>query len=505
MATQAGAVLEPVVLESFLGNAFVRGGGNGDAFAGGFRYARAVGGPALRSLSYTARAALLNRIADVLAASKDRWYAIEQRNSGNTRADAAMDVDGAIGTLKYYAKRGSELGDATFLRDGPSFRLTRAADFEGLHIGVPTEGLALHINAYNFPAWGLWEKAAVALLSGVPVVTKPATATAWLAAEMVRAVLAAEILPPGSLSLVCGPPGDLLEHVAAGDVIAFTGSAQTGETIRLHPRVRATGVRVNVEADSLNATILGPDAAPGDVIFDAFVREVVREMTAKAGQKCTAVRRILVPESVADAVAEALARGLAAVVVGDPSLDGVQMGPVVSAAQREAIKTGLQQLSAFTRVIYERAAAEDERLVYPTLLRAVDDAPLVHELEIFGPVATLVPYADAAAAFSLARRGGGSLVVSVFSGDAAFLTGAARMLASTHGRVLLVDASISESQTGHGTVLPSLIHGGPGRAGGGEELGGLRGLSLYHQWSAVQASTAVLAALAEHAADLRAC
>lgn len=522
MTTAANPIAPPIALQSLLQGAFGAGTGPGCELidpstgavvatassagldlAGALAFARDTGGPALRAMTYGARAAMLGRIADVLLAAKERWYEIARRNSGNTAADAAIDVDGAIGTLKYYAKLGAAFGDATMLRDGTAARLARDPEFQGLHIGVPLEGVAIHINAYNFPSWGLWEKAAVGLLAGVPVLAKPATATAWLPAEMVRAVDEAAILPRGALSLLCGSAGDLLDHVGPGDAIAFTGSAATGETIRRHPRVVATGARVNIEADSLNAAILGPGIAPESPVFGLFVREVVREMTVKAGQKCTAIRRAIVPEAVADAAGAAIAELLRAVVAGDPATAGVTMGPVVSTAQRDAIAAGRAQLAQTTHVIYEVPA--DGLFIGPVLLRADGDAAAVHEVEIFGPVATVVPYADADAAFALARRGGGSLVASVFSDDPSFLADAAQRLATSHGRVMLVDASVGDSHSGHGIVLPSLLHGGPGRAGGGAELGAFRGLGFYHHWSAIQGAGSVLATIAAKAVDPRAC
>ena len=439
------------------------------------------------------------------ATRRDEWYEIARKNSGNTKADAAIDVDGSIGTLKYFAKIGAKLGDAHMLRDGSPMRLARDQNFQGLHVGVPLDGVAVHINAFNFPAWGLWEKAAVSLLAGVPVLSKPATSTAWLAQEMVHAVIEAGVLPPGALSILCGSPNDLLDHLRLGDVVAFTGSADTGDGIRQHPRIRQQGVRVNIEADSLNAALLGPDAAPGSPSFDFFVREVVREMTSKTGQKCTAIRRVLVPAEHAAAATDAIAAALAKVVVGDPANPAVTMGPVVNMAQRKSVEEGIRKLSAQATIAYRpehfRAGrcgcSTRVRLFRPTLLQAEQQRGrrLVHELEVFGPVATVVPYRDKADAFALARRGGGSLAASVFSGDTGFLAEAAVALGTTHGRLLLVDPSIGDSHTGHGIVLPSLMHGGPGRAGGGEELGGLHGLWFYHQRVAMQGSATTLSAL----------
>jgi 3,4-dehydroadipyl-CoA semialdehyde dehydrogenase len=473
-------------------------------------YSRNVGGSELRKLTYAQRAELLGKIADLLATRRDEWYEIARKNSGNTNADAATDIDGSIGTLKYFAKIGAKLGGAHMLRDGSPVRLARDQNFQGLHVGVPLGGVAVHINAFNFPAWGLWEKAAVSLLAGVPILSKPATSTAWLAQEMVHAVIEAGVLPPGALSILCGSPNDLLDHLQLGDAVAFTGSAETGEGIRQHPRIRQQGVRVNIEADSLNAALLGPDAAPGSPSFDFFVREVVREMTSKTGQKCTAIRRVLVPAGHVAVATDAIAAALAKVVVGNPANPAVTMGPVVNMAQRKSVEEGIRKLSPQATIAYRPehiepvdADADKGAFVRPTLLQlnTSTDGELVHELEIFGPVATVVPYRDKADGFAVARRGGGSLAASVYSADTGFLADAALALGTTHGRLLLMDPTIGDSHTGHGIVLPSLLHGGPGRAGGGEELGGLHGLWFYHQRVAMQASATTLSALAEQAAD----
>jgi 3,4-dehydroadipyl-CoA semialdehyde dehydrogenase len=473
-------------------------------------HSRNVGGPELRKLTYAQRAELLGKIADLLATRRDEWYEIARQNSGNTKADAAIDVDGSIGTLKYFAKIGAKLGDAHLLRDGAPMRLARDQSFQGLHVGAPLDGVAVHINAFNFPAWGLWEKAAVSLLAGVPILSKPATSTAWLAQEMVQAVIDAGLLPQGALSILCGSPNDLLDHLRLGDVVAFTGSADTGAGIRQHHRVHQQGVRVNIEADSLNAALLGPEAAPGSASFDFFVREVVREMTSKTGQKCTAIRRVLVPAEHAAAAIEAIREALSKVVVGNPANPTVTMGPLVNLAQRKSVEEGIRMLSAEATVAYRPepfalvdADAAKGAFVPPTLLKVNSsvEGAMVNELEIFGPVATVVPYRDKADAFALVRRGGGSLAASVFSGDTGFLAEAAVALGTTHGRLLLVDPAIGDSHTGHGIVLPSLMHGGPGRAGGGEELGGLHGLWFYHQRVAMQGSATTLSALAEQAAD----
>jgi 3,4-dehydroadipyl-CoA semialdehyde dehydrogenase len=474
-------------------------------------YARTKGGPALRAMTFEERGALLGQIADVLTARRDEWYEISRINSGNTKGDAAIDVDGGIGTIKYFAKLASTLGQGRMLSDGPAARLGRDPAFVGLHLGLPLRGVAIQINAYNFPSWGLWGKAAVAIMAGVPVLAKPATATAWLSEAMVRAVVDAGILPDGALSLLSGSVGDLLDHVKFGDVIAFTGSADTGLKIRNHPKVVEQGVRVNVEADSLNSAILAPDGAPDTAAFALFCEEVVKEMTAKAGQKCTAIRRVFVPADYADAAQAAIAKGLSTVKVGDPALEGVTMGPLVHMDQRRSVEQGVATLTSagLTKVDTGAGAIEGDSLtgafVAPVLLRAGDGpAPdVVHDMEVFGPVATLISYASTDELFRLVRRGGGSLVSSVFANDSDFLVEAAEQLGESHGRLLLVDPSVGGSHAGHGIVLPLSQHGGPGRAGNGSELGALRGLWLYSQRSAVQASSATLEKMAWHFSEAK--
>jgi 3,4-dehydroadipyl-CoA semialdehyde dehydrogenase len=501
---QGAALVNPVD-----GSVVAYASSDGLDLRGALDYARSVGGPELRKLNYAQRAELLGKIADVLVGRRDQWYEIARKNSGNTKADAAIDVDGSIGTLKYFAKLGAKLGDAHLLRDGDPMRLARDQNFQGLHVGVPLDGVAVHINAFNFPAWGLWEKAAVSLLAGVPVLSKPATSTAWLAQEMVSAVIEAGVLPSGALSILCGSVNGLLDELRLGDAVAFTGSANTGESVRQHAGIRKHGVRVNLEADSLNAAVLGPDATPGSPSFNFFVREVVKEMTSKTGQKCTAIRRVLVPSEHAAAATDAIVAALNSVVVGDPANPAVNMGPVVNAAQKKAVEQGIRQLHSQSEIAFYPesfapvdASSERGAFVPPTLLkvRNSSDGEIVHELEVFGPVATVVPYRDKQDAFATARRGGGSLAASVFSGES-FLAEAAVALGSSHGRVMLIDPTIGDSHTGHGIVLPSCMHGGPGRAGGGEELGGLHGLWFYHQRVAMQGSGSTMASLVAQAAD----
>ncbi|HZU83167.1 MAG TPA: 3,4-dehydroadipyl-CoA semialdehyde dehydrogenase [Polyangiaceae bacterium] len=483
------------------GAALVRVSGQGVDLASAVAYARDVGGAALRALGYGPRAAMLGSIAKALTANRDAYFEIATANSGTTRADSAMDIDGAIYTVSQYARWGAALGEARALSDGSRARLGKDGSFQSQHVLVPTRGVALLINAFNFPAWGLWEKAAPALLSGVPVLVKPATATAWLAHRMVADVLGAGVLPDGALSIVCGTSAGLLDPLQPFDRVSFTGSGATAAQIRAHRAITERSVPVNVEADSLNAALLLPQEDAGSPAFGLLVREVVREMTVKSGQKCTAIRRVLVPERLYDAAAGAVAAQLAPVAVGNPRNEEVRMGALVSRAQLESVTAGVARLRAETDVIHDggahRLVDADPSIaacVGPTLLgaRQPDRATLAHDIEVFGPVCTLMPYRDLDHAFALVRRGGGSLVTSLYGSDPGALAAAALELADTHGRVHVVSPAVAESQTGHGNVMPQSLHGGPGRAGGGEELGGLRALTFYHRRAAVQAEAAVL-------------
>jgi 3,4-dehydroadipyl-CoA semialdehyde dehydrogenase len=499
---------EPL-LDPVRGAVLARVSSAGVDYRAALQYARDIGGPSLRQLTYEQRAQLLARIADVLASNRETYYRIALENSGSPKSDAAIDIDGAIYTLKYYAKEGATLGKRGFLLDGPMTALAKDESFQSLHVAVPLRGVAILINAFNFPSWGLWEKAAPALLSGVPVLAKPATATAWLAQRMVEDVVAAALLPPGALSIVCGRAGDLLDHVTGTDVIAFTGSAETAQRIRSHPAVARHSARTNIEADSLNVAILGPDVEASGAELDLLVKEVVKEMTIKAGQKCTAIRRILVPASRLETVAQAIRARLEKIRIGDPRNPEVQMGPVVSKSQQESVQDGIRRLAHECRVVYGGgehfelldADVSAGAFVQPTLLE--HERPLegraIHEVEVFGPVATLLPYRDLAEAFTIAHLGRGSLVASVFTGDAAVAHAAALELAPTHGRVHVVSGEVGRTQSGHGNVMPMSVHGGPGRAGGGQELGGLRALKLYHQLSALQGPAPWLGTLADQA------
>jgi 3,4-dehydroadipyl-CoA semialdehyde dehydrogenase len=518
-------------LESYLSGHWVRGEGvetrlvdpvKGDELAtvsakgvdlrGALDYARKRGQGSLRALSYAERGKLIGAIADVLSANRARYEEIAIVNSGNTKVDAAIDIDGGIGTLKYYARLGAGLGDMRMLLDEKPVRLAKAENYQAIHLMVPRRGVAVHINAFNFPSWGLWEKAAVALLAGVPVLAKPASSTALLAHAMVKDVIAAKVLPEGALSLLCGGAGDLLAALTSDDVVAFTGSADTAARVRGHANVVANSVPVNIEADSINAALLAPGSSAGNAAFDAFVREVVREMTVKAGQKCTAIRRIFVLAAEADAIADALAAKLKGTKLGDPRAADTRMGPVVTRGQQAAAFDGIRRLGSEAQVICGGAEAPaldgidagKSAFVAPTLLRVKDpaSAKAVHEVEVFGPAATIVPYRDEVDAAALIARGGGSLVASVYGEDQDFLVRMIGEIGPSHGRILAVDSAIATAHTGHGIVMPQCNHGGPGRAGAGEELGGLFGLRFYHQRLAVQGSSDLLAGLQAKATSL---
>ncbi|MBK9367816.1 MAG: 3,4-dehydroadipyl-CoA semialdehyde dehydrogenase [Deltaproteobacteria bacterium] len=473
-------------------------------FAAAVKHAREVGGPALRALTFAQRAALIKEASRAIYAERERLLDIAQVNGGNTRGDAKFDVDGATATLSYYASVGKGLGDVHHLIDGDTEVLSRTnARFVGLHVRAPKRGVAVHVNAFNFPAWGTFEKAAVAWLAGMPVITKPATSTAWLTYEMVKILIDGKILPEGALQLIAGSAGDLLDQLGGQDVLAFTGSANTGATLRGSNCHTQRSVAVNVEADSLNAAVLGPDVERGDDVYNWFVRAVQVEMTQKAGQKCTAIRRVIVPEPLVDAVIEDLSDALSRVVVGNPADATVTMGPLTTLSQLNDYRAGVALLSQDAEIVFGSAApvngvgAPEGKGAYaaPVVLRARDslNAPNVHQHEVFGPVCTVLPYdGTAAQAAQIVALGEGSLATSVATDDRDFLAALLLELTPYNGRVLTVDKKVADQATPHGMVLPQLNHGGPGRAGGGEELGGLRGLDLYLQRTAIQGNRGVL-------------
>jgi 3,4-dehydroadipyl-CoA semialdehyde dehydrogenase len=474
-------------------------------FRRGLDFARAAGTD-LREKTFAERGETLRAMSRAIYAHRDELIGLAIANGGNTRSDAKFDIDGASATLSAYADLGAELGAARVLTDGEAVALGRGARLFGRHAWVTRQGAAVHINAFNFPAWGLAEKAAVALLAGMPVVSKPATSTALVSHRIVRVLVDEGVCPPGVLSFVAGDAGDLLECVSGQDVLAFTGSGDTGARLRAGKQVLARSVRVNVEADSLNAAVLGPDVEDGSDLMTLFLGDVVRDMTQKTGQKCTAIRRVYVPLGREEAVLERLIERLAAVKVGNPALDEVTMGPLATSRQLEDVRRGLSRLETCAKVVFGGGAAmkpigegtEKGFFLSPTLLfgRSPDATDAVHTHEVFGPVATVMPYDGTAAhAATYVCAGDGGLVSSVYSDDRAFARSFVLSIAPYHGRVTLASSKMAGQAIPPGTVLPQLVHGGPGRAGGGEELGGRRGLSLYMQRVAFQGDRALLEAV----------
>lgn len=474
-------------------------------FAEAVSYARGTGLPALMALDFQQRAERLKALAKFLAERKEELYAVSA-HTGATRADGWIDIEGGTGTLFAYASMGSnELPSGNVVHEGPVVPLGKQGHFAGTHILVPRGGVAVHINAFNFPIWGLLEKFAPSFLAGMPCIGKPATATSYLTEALMRLIEQSAILPAGSLQLVIGGTGDLLDRLNGQDVVTFTGSADTAAKLRVHPNLVRQSIPFNAEADSLNCAILAPEVTPDDEEFDLFVKEVAREMTVKAGQKCTAIRRAIVPRKHIDAVAAKLAERLAKTTVGDPSVEGVRMGALASHAQVADVTERVRQLlegaelvtgggSGFTPM---GEGVGEGAFFAPTLLLAKD--PLrngaVHDIEAFGPVSTLMPYDDLDEALALAARGRGSLVGSLVTKDPQVAARAIPVAAAHHGRLLVLDREAATESTGHGSPLPVLKHGGPGRAGGGEELGGIRAVKHYLQRAAVQGSPTMLAAV----------
>ena len=512
-------------LESFVAGEWVRGSGTPHALhnptteetiaetsTAGIDFGRAVsharneGGASLRAMTFAERGEVLRAMSKLLFTNRDALIELAIKNGGNTRGDAKFDIDGASGTLAYYAELGKELGAQRHLLDGDGIQLGRSPRFFGQHVLMPRRGVAVHINAFNFPAWGLAEKAACALLAGMPVISKPATSTALLAFRMMKLFDEAKCLPRGALSFVAGSAGDLLAHLGGQDVIAFTGSSDTGSTIRLMPNLQKASVRINVEADSLNAAVLGPDAAPGSETYRLFVNDVFRDMTQKAGQKCTAIRRVFVPKESFEQVRDELAERLRATKVGDPAHDGVVVGPLATAQQKRDVTAGIELLAKEATIVtggagpFEKVGVSGDKgyFVAPTLFasEAPESLARVHDHEVFGPVSTLVATSGSAAdVAALVARGGGGLVSSVYSDDRDFAATMISEIGPWHGRLVMGSEKIADQMPGPGTVLPHTIHGGPGRAGGGEELGGARGLQFYSQRTAVQGSRPILEAI----------
>lgn len=478
------------------------------------KYGRQVGGPALRKMSFRERGLMLKRLALHLNDICKKYYALSYQ-TGATKADSWVDIEGGIGTLFAYASLRRQLGDQRWCVDGEAARLSKEGTFIGTHVMVPRQGLAIHINAFNFPIWGMLEKVAVNLLAGMPAVVKPSEITSFLTEAMVRDIIASEILPEGSLQLVQGSGVGILDTVGSQDVVTFTGSASTGRMLKALPQITNEAVPFNMEADSLNAAILAEDAAPGTEEFSLFIKEVRREMTTKAGQKCTAIRRIIVPEQYLEDVQLALSTQLQKTTVGDPRAEGVRMGALVSKKQQEVVRDRIAQLQQSSTLVYGNpeqfevigASASDGAFFAPILLR--NDKPLdqtaSHEVEAFGPVSTLMPYRNLEEAITLANMGKGSLVSTICTYDAhtaqEYLLGAG----AQHGRILILNRESAPESTGHGSPMPLMNHGGPGRAGGGQELGGLRSVKHYLQTVALQGHPTMLSQVTQqfHAGAVR--
>lgn len=509
-------------LPSYLSGAWVHGSGEGrpvaDAVTGdtvtnvtsdgldlgaAVAYARSTAGPALREMTFHERAGAVKAAALALDARKDELYALSAR-AGATRRDSKVDVDGGIGTALVFsslARKG--LPDARFLVEDEPIPLAKDGSFAGQHILTSPTGLAVQINAYNFPVWGMLEKLAPALIAGVPSLVKPATPTVYIAEHAVRILVEADVLPPGAVQLVCGSLGDVFDLLGGQDHVGFTGSANTAATLRAHPAVAHRSVHFNAEADSLNCSVLGPDAGPGEPEFDLFVNQLVTEMTVKAGQKCTAIRRAFVPDAVLGDVCDAVAAKLDQVVVGAPGADGVTMGALVGLDQREDVRAAAEKIARAGTVVTgldqpEVVGADANRGAFmaPTLIRVEDsgrDEP--HDIEAFGPVSTVLPYGDTASLTSAIARGQGSLAGSIVSADRDFVRDVVLGVAPLHGRLLVLDRDSASGSTGHGIPMPQLVHGGPGRAGGGEEEGGLRAVQGHLHRTAIQGHPDVLASI----------
>ncbi|HEY4334747.1 MAG TPA: phenylacetic acid degradation bifunctional protein PaaZ [Puia sp.] len=470
-------------------------------FAAILDYARSTGNPVLRRMTFPERGRMLRALAIHLREHLDTFYRISYQ-TGATRADSWIDLEGGIGNLFSYASLRRKFPDEPFCLDGEGLALGKGGTFMGQHILVPKEGVAIHINAFNFPVWGMLEKIAVNLLAGVPAVVKPATVTSFLTEAVVREIIASGILPPGALQLICGSAGSLLDHVTSQDVITFTGSASTGMQLKAHPRILAENTPFTMEADSLNCLVLGEDVEPGMPEWDLFVKELRKEMTVKAGQKCTAVRRIFVPANKLDDAHKALIKALAQTTIGNPENEKVRMGPLAGQSQREEVRAQVSRLLASSQLIYgsldsvELIDGDASRGAFISPLLLLNENPFSaeepHSIEAFGPVSTLMPYKDTDAAIALSRKGKGSLCTTIVTADPDIARQYTLGAATHHGRILILDSGCAKESTGHGSPLPLLVHGGPGRAGGGEEMGGVRGVKHYMQRVAVQGSPSMI-------------
>ncbi len=500
-----GAKQGQALLDASTGETVAYIDSSGLDFAAVLEHGRKTAGPKLRAMSFHERAGMLKALGLALMAHKDEFYA-ESYRTGATKPDGWVDIEGGIGTMLTFASKGRrELPNTRVLTDGDVEVLSKDGGFVAQHILTPIEGVAVHINAFNFPVWGMLEKIAPTLLAGAPCIVKPASQTAYLTELVVRRAIESGILPEGALQLISGSVGDLLDHVTEQDAVTFTGSAWTGRKLKTHPAVVANSVRFTMEADSLNASILGPDATPDTPEFDLFVKEVAREMTVKAGQKCTAIRRVIAPRAQVQALIAALGDRLTKTPLGPPDAEGVRMGPLASLDQREEVRARIKELQAVAAIVAGNpdevrlvsGDAEKGAFLNPVLLYADQPfaASAAHDVEAFGPVSTVLPYDDLGEAVALAKLGKGSLVSSVFTNDKTIAAEAVLGVAPYHGRVLIGNRQTAKSSTGHGSPLAPLVHGGPGRAGGGEEMGGIRGVKHYMQRTAVQGSPRLLSAV----------
>lgn len=495
------------VFHAVSGEPVCRLSSSGLDFEAMLEYGRKIGNPKLRAMTFHERARMLKALAQYLMSRKEEFYEISKQ-TGATRTDSWIDIEGGIGTFFVYASKGRrEFPDQPFFVDGESENISKGGTFIGRHLCSPLEGVAVHINAFNFPCWGMLEKLAPTFLAGMPAIVKPASVTAYLAEALVKAMLESEILPPGALQIICGGVGDLFEHLTSQDVVTFTGSANTGLALKAHPNVIKKAVRFSMEADSLNCSILGSDLSPTSEEFGLFIKEVVREVTVKAGQKCTAIRRAMVPADLYPQVLETLRTQLKEIKVGNPEVKGVAMGPLVGKSQLREVAAAVSKLTATCKLLlgldegFEVLGADRAKgAFHPITLLSCDnpkDSIAAHSIEAFGPVTTVMPYRTLGEAIELAKLGEGSLVGSLFTTDRLVADEIVHGLASHHGRLIIIDKTCAKESTGHGSPLPHLVHGGPGRAGGGEELGGARSVMHYMQRTALQGSPTTIANLCQ--------
>jgi oxepin-CoA hydrolase / 3-oxo-5,6-dehydrosuberyl-CoA semialdehyde dehydrogenase len=481
-------------------------GSEGLDYAAMMHYARSVGGPKLRKMSFQERGLMLKKLALHLHDLRKKYYPLSYR-TGATKGDSWVDIEGGIGTLFAYASLRRQFGDKPFYVEGQAAKLSKEGSFIGHHIMVPKHGVAIHINAFNFPIWGMLEKLSVNLLAGMPAIVKPSELTSYLTQAMVEDIIASGILPEGALQLVCGDGIGILEPVSSQDVVTFTGSASTGQMLKAHPKIIAHSVPFNLEADSLNAAILGEDAEPGTPTFELFIKEVRREMTTKCGQKCTAIRRIIVPAEFIEDVQIALSKELAKTALGNPQAEGVHMGSLVSKSQVAEVRQRVEELARTTKLAYgnlddfEVVGADKNNGAFFSPILFINDDPFnkrdTHHIEAFGPVSTILPYKRMDEAIELANMGKGSLVSTIATANERIARNYVMGSAAYHGRILILNAESARESTGHGSPLPLLVHGGPGRAGGGEEMGGMRGVLHYLQRTAIQGHPSMITAITE--------